>query len=500
MTYYGASELARSFRIVRKNTLAIAEDIPEDQYDFRPTPECRSVREILAHIAVSSQRSYRGHAVQKITTFVGIDWPTYIRERQEQEQQLARLSKAQLIEFLRADGDAWGAYLDTRARGGAGRRHPVLPAGGAADQEPVRDAPQREGARDAPSRAVDGVRAAARPRAAPDAPAAGADGAMTTGTPASAGAITNRGWQVTFVGMGINLALGVLYSWSVISKAIPADWGWSEAGRALPYSVACLMFSLTMVPAGRLQDRFGPRVVATVGGVLVGAGLILASLTSSLSAYIVGFGVLAGAGFGAGYSATTPAAVKWFPASAHRPGDGSRRRRLRPVGRLHRAARQRAHPGARRAGDDADLRHRVPDHRGRAGPVAARAAGRLRARGLGAEGGGRRAFKADFTPGEVLRTWQFYVLWFMLACGAGAGLMVISKLVKMVEVQTGLTLGFLLVAILALGNGGGRIAGRDAVGPLRAEADAAGGVPVAGGGDPPAGGGPARQRARHAAS
>jgi uncharacterized damage-inducible protein DinB len=112
MTYYGAAELARSFRVVRKNTLAVAEDIPEDQYDYRPTPDCRSVREILAHIAVSSQRSYQGHAVQKIATFVGIDWPTYIRERQEQERELARSSKTHLIEFLRTDGDAWGAYLD----------------------------------------------------------------------------------------------------------------------------------------------------------------------------------------------------------------------------------------------------------------------------------------------------------------------------------------------------------------------------------------------------
>jgi uncharacterized damage-inducible protein DinB len=112
MTYYGARELARSFRTVRKNTLAIAEDIPEDKYDYRPTPECRSVREILSHIAVASTRSYQGHAVQKITTFAGIDWPTYIRERQEQEQQLARSSKAELIAHLRTDGEAWGAYLD----------------------------------------------------------------------------------------------------------------------------------------------------------------------------------------------------------------------------------------------------------------------------------------------------------------------------------------------------------------------------------------------------
>jgi uncharacterized damage-inducible protein DinB len=112
MTYYGASELARSFRTVRKNTLAIAEDIPEDKYDYRPTPECRSVREILAHIAVASRGNYQGHAVKKVRSFAGIDWPTYIRERQEQEQQLVRLTKTQLVEELRADGDAWGAYLD----------------------------------------------------------------------------------------------------------------------------------------------------------------------------------------------------------------------------------------------------------------------------------------------------------------------------------------------------------------------------------------------------
>ncbi len=112
MTYYGGKDLARSFRTVRKNTLAIAEDIPEDKYDYRPTPECRSVREILAHISVASRGGYQGHAVQKVKSFAGIDWPAYIRERQEHEQQLTRLTKAQLVEDLRADGDAWGAYLD----------------------------------------------------------------------------------------------------------------------------------------------------------------------------------------------------------------------------------------------------------------------------------------------------------------------------------------------------------------------------------------------------
>ena len=113
MTYYGASELARSFRTVRKNTLVIAEEIPEEHYGFRPTPESRSVGEILAHIVVAARGSYQGHAARKITTFIGIDFPTLIRERLEQEKQLSTASKAQLLEKLRTDGEKWGAFLDT---------------------------------------------------------------------------------------------------------------------------------------------------------------------------------------------------------------------------------------------------------------------------------------------------------------------------------------------------------------------------------------------------
>ncbi len=63
-----------------------------------------------------------------------------------------------------------------------------------------------------------------------------------------------RGWRVVGAGLGINLVLGVLYSWSVLSKKIPADWNWTEADRAKPYAVACLVFSIAMAFAGRLQD------------------------------------------------------------------------------------------------------------------------------------------------------------------------------------------------------------------------------------------------------
>ncbi|MDP1602786.1 MAG: MFS transporter, partial [Legionella sp.] len=126
--------------------------------------------------------------------------------------------------------------------------------------------------------------------------------------------IQNKGWAVTFAGIGINLALGVLYTWSVIKKAIPSEWGWSDADKALPYSIACIVFAVVMVPAGRLQDRIGPRWVATAGGILTGLGFIIASYAVTLLWFVIGFGILAGAGFGLGYASATPPAVKWFPA------------------------------------------------------------------------------------------------------------------------------------------------------------------------------------------
>ena len=116
--------------------------------------------------------------------------------------------------------------------------------------------------------------------------------------------IKNHGWRVTFAGVGINLALGILYTWSVISKGIPAEWNWTEADKSLPYAVACLVFCLVMVPAGRMQDKIGPRIVATIGGLLVGLGMIIASFTVSPLGYVIGFGILTGAGIGFGYCET----------------------------------------------------------------------------------------------------------------------------------------------------------------------------------------------------
>src|SRR5512143_429836 len=129
-----------------------------------------------------------------------------------------------------------------------------------------------------------------------------------------------KGWLVTFSGTGLNLALGTLYAWSVFGKQLTeavdkGGYGWSKTMAAMPYSIAIGVFALMMIVAGRLQDKLGPGIVATIGAILMAVGMIVTSFATPGSALlaVIGFGILAGTGIGFGYASATPAAVKWFP-------------------------------------------------------------------------------------------------------------------------------------------------------------------------------------------
>lgn len=268
----------------------------------------------------------------------------------------------------------------------------------------------------------------------------------------------NRGWIVTFAGMGINLALGVLYTWSVISKGIPDSWGWNETNKSLPYSIACLVFALFMVPAGRLQDKVGPRIAAGIGGLLVGAGLIFTSRTTSPVMYMLGFGLLAGAGIGFGYAAATPPAVKWFSAAKTGliagivvSGFGLASVYISPLTNWLIGT-----SGVQTTLLVLGVAFLIVVV-GLAQILQPPPAGYVPAGSVPHNPSTKAVKKEDFSPQEMLSTWQFYVLWFMYVCGAGAGLMIIAKLAAIVKAQAGINLGFVLVAILAIGNGAGRI-------------------------------------------
>jgi len=270
--------------------------------------------------------------------------------------------------------------------------------------------------------------------------------------------IENYGWRVTFAGMGINLALGILYTWSVISKRVPEDWGWNEDDKSLPYMIACLIFSLIMVPAGRLQDKISPRLVATIGGILVGLGFVIASITTSPFAFTIGLGVLAGAGIGFGYASATPPAIKWFPAAKTGliagivvSGFG-----LASVYAAPLTTWLIVNLGFGTAVLVLGIAFLVVVV-GLAQILKPPPAGYIPLSSVPANADTKSNKKEDFLPKEMLTTRQFYIIWFMYVCGAGAGLMVISKLDAIADKQVGITMGFVLVAVLALGNGGGRI-------------------------------------------
>jgi len=129
-----------------------------------------------------------------------------------------------------------------------------------------------------------------------------------------------KAWQVVIAGIVVNLCLGCLYAWSVWVKyltdeALMTQQGWmplTAEQASNPASLCILFFALLMIPGGRIQDRYGPKIAASIGGLGIGIGLLIAGATKSYTGVLVGYGIFGGIGMGVGYAAPTPAALKWF--------------------------------------------------------------------------------------------------------------------------------------------------------------------------------------------
>ena len=284
----------------------------------------------------------------------------------------------------------------------------------------------------------------------------------------------NKGWFVTFSGTAINLALGVLYTWSIFKGAIRASiekggvgsFNWDISKLNDPYSIACFVFAFSMILAGKLQDRFGPRLTAFIGGVLVGLGFVLISQTTAYILWVLGFGILVGAGIGFGYSAATPPALKWFPprktgliAGIVVSGFGLASVYIAPLSEyllkvwgIHNSMLffgiaffiivcglslnlinpppdfTPAKPGDNKSSDSGNRKENI----------------------------GSCAISIDYTPLEMMKTPSFYLIWIVYFIGAGVGLMVISSVAGMAKSSLG-EAAFVAVAILAVGNAAGRI-------------------------------------------
>ncbi len=280
--------------------------------------------------------------------------------------------------------------------------------------------------------------------------------------------IKNKGWVVTFGGTGINLALGILYTWSIFKGAIrhsietggEGAFDWNLASLNDPYAVCCIVFAFAMILAGKCQDKFGPRITAFVGGILVGLGFIWISQTTDYLSWVLGFGVLAGVGIGFGYSAATPPALKWFPAKKTGliaglvvAGFGLASVYIAPLSKYFLGI--------------WNLQNSMLFF-GIAFMIVVCALSMLLVNppaGYVPEddtnaGSGQKVspipVQNDSRPSDMMKKPSFYIIWFIYFIGAGSGLMVIGSVAGMAKKSMG-EMAFLVVAIMAVGNACGRI-------------------------------------------
>jgi len=281
----------------------------------------------------------------------------------------------------------------------------------------------------------------------------------------------NRWWHVVG-GMSMNLALGSLYAWSVFVAPLEKEFGWKRAQTSNVFTYAVVVFALTFIVAGRLQDKFGPFWVSLTGGVLVSLGFFLCSYTHSLNYLYVCFGVIGGLGNGFGYSTPIPVMAKWFPdkrglaVGLAVAGYGGGSAIFGPLANLKLIPAYGVHTTFQILGGIFLVMTVFGAFLLRNPPAGYKPPG-----WTPAPASKSAATTYEFSPGETLRTPAFYFMWVAYALGCSAGLMVISQLVpfgKSVGIPSASLITMSLV-VAATGNALGRILSgwmSDAIGRL----------------------------------
>lgn len=275
--------------------------------------------------------------------------------------------------------------------------------------------------------------------------------------------VKNIGWRVTMAGLGINLALGILYAWSIFKMAIKDSitagdgvFDWSLASLNDPYAVCCLVFAFTMIFAGRIQDRISPRITAVIGGILTGIGLIMIAFSTAWIIWILGFGILMGMGLGFGYASATPPAIKWFPAARTGmiagivvAGFGLASVYIAPLSSF--LIEKIGLSQAMMVFGISFLvvvcvlaQFLVNPPEGYVHPEEARTAS------------GKTMAVVNYSPGQMLGCTAFYKLWIIFCIASGAGLMIIGSVAGMAKEGMG-NMAWVVVALMAVGNASGRV-------------------------------------------
>jgi len=269
----------------------------------------------------------------------------------------------------------------------------------------------------------------------------------------------SRWWRVVG-GLSMNLALGSLYAWSVFVAPLEKEFGWKRAQTSNVFTIAVVVLALTFILGGRLQDKKGPFWVSMTGAVLVSLGFFLCSYTHSLNYLYVCFGVIGGMGSGFGYATPIPVMAKWFPdkrglaVGLAVAGYGGGSAIFGPLANLKLIPTYGVATTFQIMGVMFLVMTLVGTFLLKNPPAGYKPAGWKPAPVSKAP-----ATTFDFSPGEVLRTPTFYLMWIAYVLGTSAGLMVISQLVpfaKSVGIPSA-ALATMGLVVGAIGNASGRI-------------------------------------------
>lgn len=268
----------------------------------------------------------------------------------------------------------------------------------------------------------------------------------------------SRWWRVVG-GMSMNLALGALYAWSVFVVPLELEFGFLRAETSRIFTIAVVVFALSFIVAGRLQDRYGPFWVSVTGSVLIFVGFFMSRYTESLFWLYFWFGGIGGLGNGFGYATPIPVMSKWFPdkrglaVGLAVAGYGGGSAIFGPIANSW----------------------LIPEYGFRTTftvlafiflGMTMLGAFLLRNPPAGYKPPGWEPAPAtkvaatayQFSPGEVLRTRTFYFMWVAYALGTTAGLMMISQLGPFMDsVGRTAAIGSAAFVITAVGNASGRI-------------------------------------------
>ena len=277
---------------------------------------------------------------------------------------------------------------------------------------------------------------------------------------------TPNRWTLAGAAVLMQVCLGIIYAWSVFRGPLEQHYGWSKTVSIAPYRWSILFFTLAMIVAGFWQDKKGPRLVGSLGGLLLGTGCLLAGWIGGTPLGLnLTYGVVGGLGVGFAYVTPIATCVKWFPdkrgfvVGLAVMGFG--------LGSLAFAPLLEALLGK----DPAQFSTTIPRTFYLLSAIfyvlvtGCAQLYRVPPKDWKPEGWkppvGTKIVRADCTPVEMLQSWQFYVLWVVYFLGSAIGLTAIGESAPLVKDLAGagaMLSGGMALGVMSLFNGVGRLA------------------------------------------